>query len=254
MKIPRILGLIVVIYSLAIIMPAGQITPAQAESKAIYGEPIPLGQGIVRSLAVLDDRDVPVSIGISLTREVFSTLPAGPAPSEVMLDMPAKVSVPPFNHFTVDWNPLGHEPPGVYDVPHFDFHFYLIPQHEREKISAKDKARFAKAPPARYLPADYVATPGGVPKMGAHWVDRTSPEFHGKPFTSTFIYGTYDGAVTFYEPMMSSAFLEGTRDYSAEIKQPASYARKGYHPVTYRVVYKEQEGEYWILLDGLTSN
>ncbi|HPI94569.1 MAG TPA: DUF5602 domain-containing protein [Deltaproteobacteria bacterium] len=254
MKILRISGLIAVVLGLAMAAPAGQIPNAQAGTETLYGDSKPLGQGIVRSLAVLDDRGVPVSIGISLSKEVFSTLPAGPAPSEVMLDMPEKVSVPPFDHFTVDWNPLGHEPPGIYDVPHFDFHFYLIPSRERVKISAKDKARFAKAPPSRYLPADYVATPGGVPKMGAHWVDRTSPEFHGKPFTSTFIYGTYDGAVTFYEPMMSSAFLGGTRDYSAEIKQPAAYARKGYHPVTYRVVYKEQEGEYLILLDGLTPN
>jgi len=254
MKILRILSLIGLIYSLAIIVPAGQITPAQAESKTIYGEPKPLGQGTVRSLVVMNDQGAPLSIGISIAKDAFSTLPAGPAPTEVMLNMPDKVSIPPFDHLAVDWNPRGHEPPGIYDVPHFDFHFYLISSGERLKISAKDKAQYAKAPGKEYLPADYQATPGGVPRMGAHWVDVASPEFHGKPFTATFIYGTYDGAVTFYEPMLSLAFLEGVKDFSSEIKQPAAFAQKGYHPVTYRVMYRETEGEYWILLDGLTSN
>jgi hypothetical protein len=52
--------------------------------------------------------------------------------------------------------------------------------------------------------------------------------------------------------MVSSAFLKGARDYSAEIKQPEVYEKKGYHPRTYRIMYKEKEGEYWIVLEGLT--
>jgi len=254
MRTRRTLGLIGVILSLAVILPAGQIAPVQAGSRTIYGEPKNLGDGVVRSLVVLNEQGDPVSIGIALRRDVFSGLPGGPGPSEVMLGMPDGVSVPPFDHFTVDWNPRGHEPHGIYDVPHFDFHFYLIAPSERLKISAEDGERFAKAPGKEYMPADYQATPGGVPGMGAHWVDVTSPEFHGKPFTTTFIYGTYDGKVIFYEPMMSSAFLEGVKEFSSEIKQPARFAREGYHPVTYRVMYREKEGEYWILLDGMTLN
>jgi len=245
----RTLGLIGVMLILVV---AGQIAPVQAGSRTIYGEPKNLGDGAVRSLVVLDEQGDPVSIGIALRREGFSRLSEGAGPSEVMLGMPDGVSVPPFDHLTVDWNPRGHEPHGIYDVPHFDFHFYLIPPSERMMISAGDGERFAKAPGKDYLPADYQATPGGVPGMGAHWVDVTSPEFHGKPFTTTFIYGTYDGTVTFYEPMMSSAFLEGVKEFSSEIKQPARFAREGYHPVTYRVMHREKEGEYWILLDGLT--
>jgi hypothetical protein len=251
MKTTRIQDLIVVICASAAIIVGGWITTAQAASKTIYGEPKHLGQGTARSLVVLNDQGIPKTIGISLTKAALSGLPAGPAPSELMLELPAKVSVPPFNHLTIDWNPVGHEPPGIYDNPHFDFHFYLIPSKDRLRITAKDKDQFAKAPPGQYLPIDYQATPGGVPRMGAHWVDTTSPEFHGRPFTATFIYGTYDGAVIFYEPMISSVFLKGVRDYSAEIKQPKAYAKKGYHPSAYRIMYKENEGEYWILLDGL---
>jgi hypothetical protein len=34
----------------------------------------------------------------------------------------------------LDWNPRGHIPDGVYTVPHFDVHFYLITREQREEI------------------------------------------------------------------------------------------------------------------------
>ncbi len=49
---------------------------------------------------------------------------------------------------------------------------------------------------------------GGVPQMGAHWVDVTSPELNGSTFAQTFIYGSYDGQVNFYEPMITLDFLK----------------------------------------------
>jgi hypothetical protein len=170
-----------------------------------------------------------------------------------MLTLPVEVSVPPFTHLTLDWNPKGHEPPKIYDAPHFDFHFYLIPPGDRQGITASDGPRFAKAPAANQLPKDYVPTPGGVPGMGAHWVDATSPEFNGKPFTTTFIYGTYDGSVIFYEPMITLAFLSTAQDFSAPVKRAPVVERKGYVPGLYRVSFSKQEDAYQVLLDELTA-
>ena len=31
----------------------------------------------------------------------------------------------PFKWVLLNWTPHGHIPPGVYDTPHFDVHFYL---------------------------------------------------------------------------------------------------------------------------------
>jgi hypothetical protein len=31
-----------------------------------------------------------------------------------------------FNHIVMSWNPIGHQPEGVYDVPHFDVAFSTI--------------------------------------------------------------------------------------------------------------------------------
>ena len=33
----------------------------------------------------------------------------------------------PFKWVLLNWNPVGHVPPGVYDVAHFDVHFYMEP-------------------------------------------------------------------------------------------------------------------------------
>jgi hypothetical protein len=102
----------------------------------------------------------------------------------------------------------GHPPPGIYSVPHFDFHFYKMPLAERLAIPPYPQAMaaFNNNPLPGYLPTAYVKAPAGEAKMGAHWMDVTSPEFNGQPFTHTFVYGSYDGKVNFLEPMATLAF------------------------------------------------
>ena len=33
----------------------------------------------------------------------------------------------PLKWALLNWNPHGHIPPGIYDRPHFDVHFYMEP-------------------------------------------------------------------------------------------------------------------------------
>lgn len=217
-----------------------------------FGESVPLGDGVVQSFVRVDDQGNPLTVGVAFTKAALSGLPDEEFPVEVLLKLPEDAAVQPFEHITVDWNAHGHEPPGVYDVPHFDVHFYFMPVADRKKIPPDAEAQFAKAPPEGAVPADYQAIPGGVPQMGAHWVDVTSPEFNGKPFTATFIYGSYDGAVTFYEPMFAKSFLENTQTFTADIKQPTVFQKKGYYPTAYSVTYDRDTETYFIALDGLT--
>jgi hypothetical protein len=77
---------------------------------------------------------------------------------------------------------------------------------------------------------------GGVPMMGAHWVDPTSGEFHGQPFGETFIFGSYEGKVTFYEPMITLEFLKNNSNFERSIPQPAKVQKSGYYPTKMRVV------------------
>ena len=74
-----------------------------------------------------------------------------------------------------------------------------------------------------------------------------------QPFTRTFIYGSWDGRFTFYEPMVTRAYLLMRPDATAAaIPVPALYPEPGYYPTGYRVSYDAQAKEYLVALTGLT--
>lgn len=154
-----------------------------------------------------------------------------------------------FKHALLDWNPTGHEPAGVYDLPHFDFHFYMTSEADRIAIPAPDQdmSKFLIYPDAAYLPVNYVAGPP-APQMGLHWVDVTSPELNGQTFTQTFIYGSYDGKVTFYEPMITKAFIDSKSEYVRDIPVPSKFAESGFYPTRMHLV--KGSGLTNIILEG----
>jgi hypothetical protein len=152
----------------------------------------------------------------------------------------------PFNFVLLDWNPSGHEGP-MYMLPHFDFHYYLATPAEVEATT--DETKMNKFPAADYIPAGHIAPVPGVPKMGMHWLDPASGELSGgKTFTQTFIYGSYDGKVTFMEPMITKAFLDTTVSFKRNIPQPAKFQKAGYYPTKVRIT--KHDGVTDIILDG----
>lgn len=199
---------------------------------------------------VRTDHGKPVQLGIGLTKAALEGLPTTEHFYEYRFFLPRGIT--PYKHLALDWNPHGHEPNGVYNIPHFDLHFYLITTGQRQQISCagSDLANCEKIPLSKYVPAGYVPTPGGVPMMGAHWINPASPEFHGQTFTHTFIYGFYKGHVNFVEPMFSLDFLKSRPDVSMAIPQPASVCRHGYYPQKYKF-YTDPAGNVLIYLDGL---
>jgi Hypothetical protein TTHB210 len=233
--------------------------PAPSRAGTFYGQPKPFGKGQARSWVKLDRDGKPLAIGLSLTEEALKGLPAelprGEQETELVLALPPEASRTAFNHIGVNWNPHGHIPEKVYDVPHFDFHFYMISPEERSRITAQgeDVARSRRQPPPDYVPAGYIYAPESeVPRMGGHWVDPQSNEFNKQPFTRTFLYGNYNGQIIFMEPMITKAFLEARTDVTELIKQPSKYARPGYYPTRYSVRYDRAAKEYSIALEGLT--
>lgn len=220
-------------------------------TKTFLGREKKMGEGAVRSFVRSVDGK-PSAVGITFPESALRGLPkTGDRPgtccsNEIVLDLP--IALPPFDHVAINWNPHGHEPAGIYDKPHFDVHFYMIDRKTRLNIDAND-VLLAKAPPADRVPQGYVPTPG-VMKMGTHWVDPMSPEFHGQLFTKTFLYGAYDGKVTSIEPMITKAFLESKPNVNESVKQPAAYPF-GSFPTSYTVKYDEEKGEYTVALEGL---
>jgi hypothetical protein len=104
--------------------------------------------------------------------------------------------------------------------------------------------------------------------MGLHWLDVRSPELQGmagnpagfKPFTKTFIYGSWDGQYIFDEPMITRAYLvekraateAAVRDEIIPVPTAQRYSPAGYYPSAYRIAWDAQAKEYRVALVQLS--
>ncbi|MBO9665497.1 MAG: DUF5602 domain-containing protein [Bdellovibrio sp.] len=222
-----------------------------------FGPKVPVGSGEASSFVKTDDSQVITSLGLVFSGKALEGLPADLADHdyEYAIDLPANISAPPFDHMTMNWNPHGHEPTEIYGVPHFDFHFYFITKHEQHMIlcDGTDNAICMKQPIPEDTPPFYVPGPGGVPMMGWHWVDPRSPEFNGQPFTTTYVYGFYDGKMIFLEPMMALAFLQTKPQFTKEVPLPTNVGTPGKYPANYSLMYDSVQDLYWLSLEKLTE-
>jgi hypothetical protein len=245
----------------------------------------PIGNGKVRTYILYDpaNRAVPIEVGIALSASALEGLPApmqmaGAADAmsshfdthERILALP-EPNPTPYKFIQFNWNPGGHEPPGVYDRPHFDFHFWITGLDVRNSI-VPENPEFAvkggKLPAEAFRSQYYIdastaarapAAAVTVPKMGLHWLDVRSPEFQGQ-FTKTFIYGSWDGQFVFDEPMITRDYIAAKRtssdpalrDEIVEMPTPAHRQVPGYYPRAYRISYDAVTHEYRIALTRLT--
>ncbi len=217
-----------------------------------FGALVPVGNGTARTYVTSSGDGEPLEIGVVLSETAVAGLPA--AGTTYLLPLP-QTAVAPFKHATLNWFPTGHPPMNIFTVPHFDVHFYTITVAEREAILPTDAqfgVKAARTPSAEFIPAGYNRDPGAVPNMGTHWIDGSSPEFNGQPFTKTFIYGSWDGTFTFYEPMFSKALLESKAPVAtSNLKLPLKYSSAGFYPTAYKVGYDATSKEHVIALSGL---
>src|SRR5918994_592387 len=89
-----------------------------------------------------------------------------------------------------------------------------------------------------------------VPRMGNHLLDSQSPELKDSlPFTSTFIYGAWEGELIFWEPMITLDFLRNTAQACMKIPQPQAFRQAGYYPTQY-CVRQDGQGGRTVTLEG----
>jgi hypothetical protein len=219
------------------------------ESNIFYGPTVPFGNGVARAWVQESKDGDPLAVGINLTDKALQNLPE--EPTHFVLQFPPNKGQYFYKHMLVDWNPGGHEPPGVYDLPHFDFHFYTISNEERMEIGPPGAPGFDNLPAAQYVPAAYIRIPGGVPEMGTHWADVLSPEFNGGIFSKTFILGSWDGTFVFYEPMITMDYLLSQPNSVTPVRQPSAYAYDGWYPLDYQVSYTQNPKQYTVALVNL---
>lgn len=224
-----------------------------AKAYMVYGDSARLGNGKAKVFADIDHRGNVRAVGFALSEKALEGLPEHNM-LELTLKLPSILQIPPYNHMVINWEPHGHPPENVYNVPHFDFHFYFISEETRKSITCQgaDAQVCTKQPDATELAEFYV--PGdAVPQMGWHWADSRSPEFHGKPFTATFINGYYNGHMHFVEPMVTLDYLRKKENFNKEVSTPAVWPTAGYFPKAYSVYYDAKSKYHFITLNKLTK-
>ena len=204
--------------------------------------------GSGRAYLTLDAAGAPTELGLAITESALLGLPT--TNLEFVFTLPSEASVTAYQHAVVNWVPAGHGP-APYLVPHFDVHFYMITPQARNAISSADPAyatKLALQPPANFLPAGYVMDTG-MERMGMHWRDPAAPELSGQPFTSTYLYGSYDGKITFVEPMIAKSYLDSKPPLvKRAVKLPQLGSKTGYQATAYSIVFDETKHEYRIAL------
>src|SRR4029450_4583623 len=130
---------------------------SNAPTARSLGWQVPLGKGTATSYAEFDSRRTPTATAAALPAGAPALPPPagalgglpvgsdghhcadrtkeGPASKcqhtfEHVIPLPdavARRAEIPFKWVLLNWNPAGHIPPGIYDVPHFDVHFVMAP-------------------------------------------------------------------------------------------------------------------------------
>jgi hypothetical protein len=255
-----------------------------ADAVTVYGESQKLGDGVAQVYAELD-AGAPVALGVAFDPGMLSGLPPMPntwsrcfdkngngridphgechGDYELAFALPPELQAgTPFAWVSVNWNPMGHTPPAPppWAAGHYDFHFYIMPREAvrqirpgpcAELIDCDDFVRAQMPVPASYVHADHIDVGAAVNDMGNHLINSKAAELApgGPPFTHTFIFGAYDGHITFYEPMITLAYLESRPDECAPIKQPQAWEIEGWYPTTYCIRYDADEERYTVSLE-----
>jgi len=253
----------------------------------VLGQSWQIGNGTVTSYAEFTHDDVPSAMGIVYSAGALDGLPAERSDQHHCFDRDSNGTVDPgmecfatheaviplpdafatrtdipFQWVLFNWNPVGHIPPGIYDVPHFDIHFYI------ESIANVfalqdgpcgpefircDQFELGKKPlPANYIDPDFKDVDAVAPAMGNHLIDVTGPEFNGEQWQHSFIFGIYNGKITFYEEMLTLAYLLSQPNACSPVKSPPSVGLSGYYPTQSCIRYDSANDEYTVSMEEFT--
>ncbi|GAA1968488.1 hypothetical protein [Catenulispora subtropica] len=238
-----------------------------------YGPPQALGQGTARTY-VRVEHSRPVEIGAVVDAAALASLPYSPPTDEqhcvgtmcvggygLSLLLPPHAPTP-YRWVLLNWNPAGHGPKGVFDVPHFDMHFYVTPRGTATAIrpgscallvACDQVAKIAKPLDQRYVPPGYPTTLPATAQvaMGEHL--ETHDGFQNG---ATFIYGAIGGRLAFLEPMVRLDALQNSapgddRRRCLPVAQPQAWQKAGWYPSEY-CLGRSSAGDAEVSLDKLT--
>ncbi|GAA3169107.1 MULTISPECIES: hypothetical protein [Streptomyces] len=244
---------------------------------------VSLGDGFVQTLYATDDTNHPKVLAVKVDAAAMKTLPTTPTNDgqtcfdkdnngiDLETDCASgherdlwfpKLPGLPFQWMMFDWQRNGHGPSHVFDKPHFDFHFFMQDFTERNKIrtgpcnlviNCDDEKTAMKPVPEQFMPPGW-GMPGAAGRMGNHIIDPNAAPANGGPFTQAFAYGTWDGHVTYWEPVVNKDWI--TTEKPAKACQPITQAPEvettGYYPTQMCTRYSTA-GDVTFTLENFTS-
>ena len=258
-----------------------------AGPKLYQGDATDLGNGDVSTYVETDAAGDLVAIGVRLSASSLTGFPLEPdgtapcfdvdgdgaedARTECFMMLRRDLYLPPsespalapFGYVQFNYNPHGHPPPAppVYAEPHFDFHFYLVGLEDVKEIRTGTCGFFidcdlyerARVPvPAEYMPPDYIEVGAAAGEEGNHLLLSTAPELGDPPadFRQTFIFGSYDGHIIFYEPMIAVSVFTSGLDECYPIAEPTAWEVAGPYPTRYCMRHLPDEEAYTVSLES----
>ena len=216
--------------------------------RVIWGESTIVDGSRIATWALVSPHDSTIlAVGATFSLKLAEEMPepgTGPAHAIASLDFPGFVQETTyFNHLEIQSNPLGHDTPrGSINpirnsVPHFDFHFYSIPEEQVWDIPAA----LPPLPPvaADRLPPGYIQPGPSILEMGRHsapvW-SLTDPDF-----LSTIMIAGYlpDGSqMHFLEPMISQEVLLAGQDFTLPVPVPQTLGQETLYPTQFEAIFQ----------------
>lgn len=230
------------------------VSAKSAKTTTYYGPAKPLGKGVARTWVEVTSDGKPVAIGINFSAKTIAIDGLPDQQSMYHLQFPEQAQIAPFKGMMFDWNPAGHIPDEMYGKPHFDFHFYMIPEMEHMAIPLDIGHPHSDVFESDYMPADYMSLHLAIPGMGNHWISETAPEWNGRGFTKTMILGAYKDKQIFIEPMITLEYLQSLKPNETVVEAISQFPKvqqSGYYPRKYTITYKPVPGEYSVALTEL---
>jgi hypothetical protein len=216
------------------VIPAGALL---GEKKTLFG-------GDCQTWAIVDSSGKIVEFSWSLPMATINGIPASTVNDVInFVDLPQVVKDQTiFRSIDFSFLPHGHSPPGVYDVPHWEFHVSHFTQAERLAIDCADQTQ----PTADYIAPNWIVFPGCLLTQGQHAYDLTAPEFNKERFTKGNYATYYHGFVGGIEPQATRDLLVQTRadiDFlpSMVVKK---YGITGLYPAKVHVHWIEKDETY----------
>jgi hypothetical protein len=229
----------------------------------VWGETTVVNGATVATWAIISKKTgVVMAAGATVPVSLAETMPArgsGPAGAFASLEFPAVVQETTyFNHLEIHSQPNGHPaPPGSVNpdrnrVPHFDYHFYGIPEADVFNIPGATPPLPPVAPDR--LPVGYIQPGPSEPQMGRHSAPQWSLADPG-PLSTIVLAGYLPDAsqMHFIEPMISREVLLERQDFSLNVPMPQTFDRDTRYPTTFEVVFKGG-AHHFIFRDFITTN